>query len=447
MAKSKTRFLCQECGHDELKWLGRCPSCGTWNSFKEFKVDNSKAGTSLSISTEIPSAQILSDVPALERERILTGISELDRVLGQGIMSGSVVLVGGEPGIGKSTLLLQLACQLGKTEKVLYVSGEESAQQIQQRGKRLDLVLENPLILCDDQIDRIVDQCREIKPSLVIVDSIQTLVSPRAGEVPGTTSQLKVCTAELLQWARQSEATLFLVAHVTKEGVIAGPRSIEHMVDTVLYFEHSSEELRCLRAQKNRFGSTHEVGLFLMGPKGLSELIDPSALLLQQRSGDLPPGTLAATLYEGSRVLMVELQALTVPAKGSMSRVYSEGVENNRISRIAAILEKHAGVELSNQDIYIHVAGGLRVTETAADLPIALAIYSARTGIPLREPIIALGELSLAGEIRPVPHQDRRIKAATEQGFQRFVVAKGRKNQSSQAEVAHIKEAIRTAFK
>jgi len=447
MAKSSTRFVCSECGHDEAKWLGHCPSCGAWNSFKEFNIaPRSKGSTKPVQNYTAPKASTLSEVTLSERPRLFTGMGEFDRVLGQGVMKGSAVLVGGEPGIGKSTLLLQLASTMGKEEKILYISGEESAEQIKIRGERLKLQLEKVRILCDSSLENILHVCEEESPGIVIVDSIQTLITPRAGEVPGTVNQLKLSSSELIEWSRKNGGTLFLVAHVTKEGTIAGPRAIEHMVDTVLYFEHSGDELRCLRAQKNRFGSTQELGLFTMDQDGLQEVSDPGSFFLQKRNSAPPSGTVTAAVYEGSRILLVEIQALTVPAKGGLSRIYAEKIENNRISRIAAVLEKHIGLRFSDQDIYVHVAGGLRISETGSDLPLALALYSARTGLPLKQNLLSMGELSLSGEIRNIPHQDRRIKAAGDQGYTQFLTPKSKKAVPKALAVEDLKQAIQEAF-
>jgi DNA repair protein RadA/Sms len=429
MAKEKTQFLCRECGHTEPKWLGRCPSCGNWNSFTEFKEAKAgKAPRQTLSGGESLSVRKLSEVEETAHVRIDSGYPELNRLLGSGIMSGSSILIGGEPGIGKSTLLLQLAARAKTEGAVLYVSGEESAEQIKQRGKRLKIDLDKPLVLTTSRLEEILPVLTKERPSLIIIDSIQTLMTDAAGEVPGTVSQLKLCCYELIQAAKALGAILFLVAHVTKEGAIAGPKAIEHLVDTVLYFEESGSDLRMLRAQKNRFGSTDELGLFRMGGEGLEEVRDTSGLFLVHRDGPPPPGTATATLYEGSRVLLVEIQALTVPAKGSLSRIYSDRLDQNRVSRIAAILEKHGNLRFSDQDIYINVARGLRITETGADLPLALALFSARTGLSLPGDLLALGELTLAGEVQPVSHMERRIKAAADTGYRTMVLPRSKGN-------------------
>lgn len=433
MAKDKSQFLCKECGHTEPKWLGRCPNCDSWNSFTEFHpARGDKTSPRGKAIKPPPVVNRLSDIPDTNHTRLDSGFPELNRLLGSGIMTGSSVLIGGEPGIGKSTLLLQLAAKVKTEGPILYVSGEESAQQLKQRGIRLKIDLDKPLVLCSSRLEEIIPIIEQEKPALIIIDSIQTLLTDKAGEVPGTVNQLKLCCFELIQAAKELGAVLFLVAHVTKEGSIAGPKAIEHLVDTVLYFEQTGTDLRLLRAMKNRFGSTDELGLFQMGAEGLKEVRDTSSLFLVHREGPPPSGTATATLYEGSRILLVEIQALTVPAKGSLSRIYSDRLDQNRVSRIAAILEKHGGLKFSDQDIYINVARGLKITETGADLPLALALFSARTGLSLPGDLLSLGELTLAGEVQPVPHMEKRINAAADTGYTKLILPpqKSRKKDS-----------------
>jgi DNA repair protein RadA/Sms len=329
--------------------------------------------------------------------------------------------VGGEPGIGKSTLMLQAAAGLGMRYRTLYLSGEESPGQIRQRADRLGLDSKNLHIYGETEIGLVEGCLRRLDPELLVVDSIQTLHSPDLGSVPGTVNQIKFCCYEITEWARERGASVFFIGHVTKEGAIAGPKIIEHMVDTVLYFDQSGGDIRFLRAAKNRFGSVDEIGLFSMTEKGLSQVADPSALFLVEREGSLPPGVVPAPVYEGSRVLLVEIQALTVPAKGGLSRVYSDRIDPGRVSRIAAVLEKHASLRFSDQDVYVNVAGGIRLSEVGIELPLAMALYSARTGLAFPENTTVSGEVSLAGEIRPVPHFRRRLRAAAEMGFTSFI--------------------------
>lgn len=423
MAKGKQNaFVCDSCGHDETKWLGRCPSCGEWNSFKEVRLGNSgSTGNSRPAAIRSAEPKLLAEIDPTPPERYPTGNEELDRVLGGGLSPGTAVLLGGEPGIGKSTLMLQVAAKLPGTG--LYVSGEESPGQVKNRADRLKLSQDSLEILCETDLEILIDLLAERKPAYVVVDSIQTLVSGDTGSVPGTPNQLKIAGHRLTTWAKSVGIPIFLIAHVTKEGTIAGPKVIEHLVDTVLYFDHSSSDLRILRASKNRMGSVDEVGLFRMGASGLTPIADPAGLFLEQRKDGPPVGSAVTAVYEGSRILLVEIQALTVPSKGGMGRVYSDRIDNARVSRIAAVLERHAGLRLSDQDIYVNVAGGLRIGDTGAELALALALFSARSEKALPSDMVAVGEISLAGEVRPVPHLRRRIKTAGDTGLGRWVAA------------------------
>ncbi len=381
------------------------------------------AGVSGSLSVRAKPVPLASVNP-LEGSRISTGIAEFDRVLGGGAMKRSAVLIGGEPGIGKSTLLLQTAAQLAASKSagpILYVSGEESAAQIRARADRLgltDSVRGGGLdLLCTTHLADIEDALNTMNPGFVVIDSIQTVYSPDAGIVPGTVNQLKYCANELIGWVKERDSVLVITAHVTKEGAIAGPKSLEHMVDAVISFERNQEQVRFLRAQKNRFGSVDELGIFAMTETGLIPVEDPSTLFITRRSGQLPAGVASVPVFEGSRVFLVEIQALTVPAKASVTRVYSDKIDSARVSRVAAVLEKRAGLRFSDQDIYINVAGGVRLTESAIDGALAAALYSARTDLPLPENAAIVGELSLAGEIRPVNRIKQRAKAASGLGY------------------------------
>jgi DNA repair protein RadA/Sms len=417
-------FRCSSCGREEPKWLGRCPECGEWNTFTETQVSDRAAGRRS--AEELPESLPLSSVDPLEGKRIKSGIPELDRVLGGGIMKKSAILAGGEPGIGKSTLLLQAAAAADTKGRVLYVSGEESAGQIRMRADRLGLSGDRIEIFCSGNLEDIEVIMETAKPVLVMVDSAQTLFSAGAGIQAGTINQMKYCAWELVSWIKEHDATLFLTAHVTKDGMISGPKSLEHLVDTVLYFEDSAEaanggDTRFLRATKNRFGSVDEIGIFTMGEKGLTTVEDPSTLFLVRREGDLPPGIATAAVLEGSRTLLVEIQALTVPAKGAMSRVFSDRIDSARVSRVAAVIEKHLGLRLSDQDLYINVAGGMRITEVGVELALACALYSARTGIPVPARTVIAGEISLAGEVRPIRRLSGRIKTSRNLGFTQFL--------------------------
>ena len=440
-------YKCNSCGREEAKWLGRCPECGEWNSFIETAIASEKKSASVARRGDgrhsFPKTLPLSAVDPMEGSRISSGIGELDRVLGGGIMRRSSVLVGGEPGIGKSTLLLQLAAAVETKGRILYVSGEESAGQIKLRADRLGLAstqtsdksgagqarMDRIEILCTGSLEEIVTVLNTVKPVLVIVDSAQTLFSADAGSTPGGVTQMKFCTFELIDWVKEQDAALFLSAHVTKEGVIAGPKMLEHMVDTVLYFEQNDKtsalsgttDCRFLRAAKNRFGSVDEIGIFTMGEQGLLPIEDTGRLFLVRREGEQPAGVATAAVLEGSRTILVEIQALTIPAKGTISRVFSDKIDAGRVSRVSAALEKHLGLRLSDQDLYVNAAGGIRITEVGVELALACALYSARTNLPLPANIAIAGELSLTGEIRPVRRLASRVKTAANLGFPSFL--------------------------
>jgi DNA repair protein RadA/Sms len=446
-------FRCSSCGHEETKWLGRCPECGEWNTLTETPV--STVNGAARKPGEPPKSLPLSLVDPLEGNRVKSGIPELDRVLGGGIMKRSAILVGGEPGIGKSTLLLQAAASAETKGRALYVSGEESAGQIKMRADRLGVTGDRIEIFCSGSLEEIEAIMEAVKPVLIMVDSAQTLFSLQAGTTPGTINQMKYCSWELISWIKEHDAALFLTAHVTKDGFISGPKSLEHMVDTVLYFEDTAPDgdTRFLRAAKNRFGSVDEIGIFTMGERGLSTVEDPSLLFLVSREGDLPPGIATAAVLEGSRTLLVEIQALTVPAKGSMSRVFSDRIDSARVSRAAAVIERHLGLRLSDQDLYINVAGGIRITEVGVELALASALYSARTGIPTPAKTAIAGELSLAGEVRPLRRLPGRLRTAKNLGFTEFLgplppADDASENLSLEAfsGVRNIKEAVKILF-
>ncbi len=451
MAKKKTGsviFKCSSCSHSQPRWLGRCPECGEWNSFVEHVVDTNALAPSFGGSGGVVVKQKpvpLSNINPLEGSRYLTGIGEFDRVLGGGAMKPSCVLIGGEPGIGKSTLMIQAAeAMSGKAGRVLYVSGEESAAQIRVRADRLKVRTENIEILCTTRLEDIEDALNALNPVCVFVDSIQTVYSAEAGNIPGTINQLKFCSSDLSLWAKEHDAVLFMSAHVTKDGNIAGPKALEHLVDTVISFEQNNDRVRFLRAQKNRFGSVDEIGIFTMTETGLIPVDDPSSLFIIRREGGLPAGVAVVPVFEGSRVFLVEIQALTVPAKSSVTRVYSDKIDSARVSRVAAVLEKRTGLQFSDQDIYINVAGGVRLTESAIDAGLCAALYSARTDLALPEKTAITGELSLAGEIRPVNRLKQRIRASFSMGFSNILSPE---KEDGAIEVKEIKELVRTIFK
>lgn len=436
-------WRCSGCGYTQPRWLGRCPDCGEWNSLVEVhSADTGIAGLSSGAAVTPARSLPLSAVDSREGARLSTGTGELDRVLGGGAMKRSAVLVGGEPGIGKSTLLLQAASGAGTSGKVLYVSGEESAGQIRGRADRLGIPLERIELLCTSRLSDIERALETVHPVFVIIDSIQTVWSQDAGAVPGTVNQLKLCAHELISWVKERDAVLFLVAHVTKEGLIAGPKTLEHLVDTVIAFERNDDDVRFLRAQKNRFGSVDELGIFRMTAAGLVPMEDPSGLFIVRRDGDVPAGVAVVPVFEGSRVFLVEIQALTVPAKGAMTRVFSDRIDAARVSRVAAVLEKRLGMRFSDQDMYINVAGGVRLTESAIDAALAAALYSARSDIPLPAGTAVIGELSLAGEVRPVNRLKQRVKAARSLGFERVVAPEAEEGACAAGTVAALIAAL-----
>ncbi|MFA6937317.1 MAG: DNA repair protein RadA [Treponema sp.] len=456
MAKKKGAIVykCSSCGYTQPGWLGRCPQCGEWNSMEECIVDPNASTPSLSSDgTAVKVKPVpMSKISVEDGGRLLTGDAEFDRVLGGGAMKRSAILIGGEPGIGKSTLLLQTAASVLKQQqkspsknaaRILYVSGEESASQIKGRAVRLSLSVDSIEILCTLRLEDILDALDSLKPSLVIIDSIQTVYSVEAGIVPGTVNQLKYCANELISWVKERDSVLFMTAHVTKDGLIAGPKSLEHMVDTVISFERNSDEVRFLRAMKNRFGSVDEIGIFEMTGQGLIPVADPSSLFITRRKGGLPAGIACVPVFEGTRVFIVELQALTVPSKASINRVYSDKVDSARVSRVAAVLEKRAGLKFSDQDLYINVAGGVKLSESAIDSALAAALYSARTDIPLPEKTVVVGELSLAGEIRPVGKLKQRVKASKEMGFEKIIAPEA---ESGAIGVETIKDLVKALF-
>lgn len=442
-------YKCSNCGYSQPKWLGRCPECGQWATLEECIVDSNAASPLLKHDGTVAKQKPIpmAKVSVQEENRVPTGSNEFDRVLGGGATKRSAILIGGEPGIGKSTLLIQTAASFmlqKNSGRILYVSGEESAAQIKGRAQRLSLKVDSIEILCTLRLEDILDALDSLCPVAVIIDSIQTVYSVTAGLIPGTVNQLKYCANELISWVKERDSVLFMTCHVTKDGNIAGPKSLEHMVDTVISFERNTEdEVRFLRAIKNRFGSVDELGIFQMEQDGLKPVLDPSALFLTRRNTPTPAGVACVPVFEGSRIFVVEIQALTIPAKASINRVYSDRIDSARISRIAAVLEKRAGIKFSDQDIYINVAGGVRLTESAIDSAIAASLYSARTDIPLPEQTVIVGELSLAGEIRPVTKLKNRIKSAKELGFTNFIAPEKIENAQ---QVTDVKSLVKVLF-
>ena len=423
MAKAKTIYTCTECGGQSPKWQGQCPHCEAWNTLVESTVESAKPGTNrfatLGGRSEIVT---LSDVEAADFPRLPTLIGEFDRALGGGLVEGGVVLIGGDPGIGKSTLLLQAAARISEQGTVLYVSGEESAQQVALRARRLDLNASKIRMLAEIELERIQSAIAEIKPRVAVIDSIQTLYSAALTSAPGSVAQVRECAAQLVRLAKRSGTGIVFVGHVTKDGSLAGPRVLEHMVDTVLYFEGDTHtSFRLIRAFKNRFGAVNEMGVFAMTEKGLREVTNPSALFLSQHREDVP-GSCVMVTQEGTRPLLVELQALVDDAHGSQPRRLGVGLEQNRLAMLLAVLHRHAGIALFDQDVFVNAVGGVRIAEPGADLAVTLAIVSSLRNKPLPGKHVVFGEVGLAGEVRPVQRGQERIREAAKLGFTHAIV-------------------------
>ena len=424
MAKAKTVFFCSECGHESSKWLGQCPACKSWNTFVEEKQSVTKKGGAKPRRASA-SPMNMSEVSIKSEERIPTGIGELDRVLGGGIVTGSLSLVGGDPGIGKSTLLLQVCRNLVNAKrKVLYVSGEESAHQIKMRAERIGAFEDELLLFCETILEEILEGIRKVRPEFVVIDSIQTMFSEELTAAAGSVSQVREVTAQMMRIAKEENIAVFIVGHVTKEGVVAGPRTLEHMVDTVLYFEGEREAAyRILRGVKNRFGSTNEIGVFEMCADGLTEVENPSKMMLNGRPVDAS-GSVVVCSLEGTRPILIEIQALISPTSFQMPRRTAVGIDYNRVNLLMAVLEKRVGLQLGGCDAYVNLAGGMRLVEPAIDLGIILAIASSYKNIPLPEDTIIFGEVGLVGEVRRVSQGDQRIKEAEELGFKTCILPK-----------------------
>ncbi len=421
-SSAKTIFVCQQCGRESLKWLGRCPDCQQWNSFVETVVSTA---TPPRISTLEHPPQELSQVVTDAADRFPLPMAEFNRVLGGGLVSGSLALISGDPGIGKSTLLLQVSALIARDRgKVIYISGEETEHQIKLRAERLEVTGERLYLLAETDIEVILSQIEQLQPSLVVIDSIQTVYLPEIGATPGSITQVRECTLRLMHWAKLNSVPVFIAGHVTKDGAIAGPRVLEHIVDVVLYLEGEAfSAYRLLRCVKNRFGSTNEVGVFEMGERGLVEVDNPSQVFLSQRWGEAVGSSVVSTL-EGSRPLLVEIQALTTPTSFGLPRRTANGVDFNRLLLVTAVLTKRVGLKLGNQDIIANVTGGLRIGEPAADLGIALSIASSFRDVRVDPQLVAVGEVGLSGELRAVSQLDRRVSEVARLGFKRCLVPK-----------------------
>ncbi|MBN9134192.1 MAG: DNA repair protein RadA [Nitrosospira multiformis] len=428
MAKSKSTYSCTECGGQTLKWQGQCPHCQAWNTLVEAMSE--KAVSRFTPVSESREVQSLSEVEAEEEQRYSTGLTEFDRVLGGGLVQGGVVLLGGDPGIGKSTLLLQALCNMSLLplgRNVLYVSGEESARQVAMRAKRMGVDAKALHLLAEIRLERIQEVLGERKPDVAVIDSIQTVYSDALQSAPGSVAQVRECAAQLTRLAKASGTSMILVGHVTKEGALAGPRVLEHMVDTVLYFEgdtHSS--FRLIRAFKNRFGAVNELGVFAMTEKGLREVSNPSALFLSHHGGQVPGSCIMVT-QEGTRPLLVEIQALVDEAHSPNARRLSVGLEQNRLAMLLAVLHRHAGIACFDQDVFVNAVGGVKITEPGADLAVLLAIVSSLKNRPLPEKTVVFGEVGLAGEVRPVQRGLERLREAAKLGFVQAIVPKANK--------------------
>jgi DNA repair protein RadA/Sms len=429
MKKSKiiTHFVCQNCGNSSPRWLGKCPECESWNTYVEEQQQKAKRAYKTNKTSEpIPITKIQSD----KEERYLTHNKELDRVLGGGFVPGSVILVGGDPGIGKSTLALQMlndissSSDMGDSLNFLYVTGEESPEQVKIRAQRIGVTSNRVFVLCETSVENIIERIKALSPLIAVIDSIQTMYTEELASAPGSVGQIRECTAKLMQHAKTGGPAIFLIGHVTKEGAIAGPKVLEHLVDTVLYFEGGKDHpYRILRAIKNRFGSTNEIGVFEMMDIGLKEVKNPSEIFLSERPENAS-GSVVTPSIEGTRPILVEIQALVSACSFGMPRRTTIGLDNNRVSLLLAVLEKRAGLQILGQDVFMNVAGGVKIEEPAIDLAISIALVSSFLNIPLDPGVVVFGEIGLAGEVRGVSHIDMRINEAQKLGFTKCVVPK-----------------------
>ena len=422
MKGSKTMFVCRECGATSIKWLGRCPDCMRWNTFDEIDVSPKSARTGEKLGEN--RAERFSDLKMPEYMRTHTGMNELDRVLGGGLVDGSVVLLSGEPGIGKSTLLMQICGELGKSRKVLYVSGEESKGQLKMRAERLNITGDTLYLLTETDTDSVLSECDRLKPDVIIIDSIQTMSSERFTSVQGSITQVRESAMCLISYAKNNGAAVFLVGHVNKEGGISGPKILEHMVDAVLYFEgERTNSYRIIRAIKNRFGSTNEIGVFEMGDTGLKEIPNPSEVVMAERPVNTS-GSCAGCVMQGTRPIISEIQALVTKTAYPSAKRTADGFDHNRMSLLIAVLEKRMGLKFYENDVYLNVAGGIHLDEPSADLSIAMALISGITDKVISDEIIAFGEIGLSGEVRAVSHIDYRVKEAVRLGFTKIILPK-----------------------
>jgi len=455
VAKAKRIYGCTECGSTFPKWAGQCPDCGAWNTLVEtletVATPAHSSGKRSSWTGATAEVKTLAEVSVLQTPRFSTQSKELDRVLGGGLVDGSVVLIGGDPGIGKSTILLQTLCALAEHIPALYVTGEESQQQVAMRARRLELPQERLKVMTETCIESIIATATRERPRVMVIDSIQTIFTEQLQSAPGGVAQVRESTALLVRHAKQSGTAIFLVGHVTKEGALAGPRVLEHMVDTVLYFEGEADgRLRLLRAVKNRFGAVNELGVFGMTDKGLKEVANPSAIFLSRSGGDVPGSVVMAT-WEGTRPLLVEVQALVDNSHLGNPRRVSLGLDPNRLAMLLAVLHRHGGIASYDQDVFLNVVGGVKVLETAADLALLAAVVSSLHGKPLAQDLLVFGEVGLSGEVRPVPSGQERLKEAAKHGFKRAIIPKANAPKNAPAgftlvAVTRLSEALEALF-
>ena len=420
MAKAKTAYLCSDCGAHSVKWAGQCPDCGAWNTLAATAISAPRASTGPGAA-----ATRLDELPDDIETRHATGFSEFDRVLGGGLVPGAVTLLGGDPGVGKSTLLQQVSASLMQDLPVCYATGEESLRQVGQRSLRLGLDAMDMNLLADTSLENVLEQAQQCKARVLVIDSMQTMTCEDVPSAPGSVTQLREGVGRIVQFAKRNDIAVFVIGHVTKEGAIAGPRAVEHMVDTVLYFESDpSSRYTMIRSVKNRFGASGEMGVFAMTETGFREVSNPSAIFLSRESVD-EPGSVVSVAWEGSRPLLVEIQALVADGSSNYPKRLAQGVDQNRLALLLAVLQKHGGLAVSDEDVFVNVVGGLRIGETAVDLPILLSIVSSFRDRAAPDRLICFGEIGLAGEIRPVKFGTERIAAAAKQGFTKAIVPQG----------------------
>ena len=438
MAKAKIVYTCQECGCQAPKWAGQCQDCNAWNTLVEEREQVQKTGRFAGYAATQSKPTLIDQVQITDQVRQSTGSDELDHALGGGMVPGSVVLIGGDPGIGKSTLLLQTLADISCQESALYITGEESLSQVAMRSQRLGLTTDNLTLLAETELEQIIKVAKDIKPYVIVIDSIQTTYTQSLTSTPGSVTQVRESAAALVQFAKQTGVAVFLVGHVTKGGELAGPRVLEHMVDAVLYFEGQSDSrFRVLRAVKNRFGAVNELGVFAMSDKGLKGVNNPSAIFLSNMQSEVSGSSIFVT-WEGSRPLLVEVQALLDETHGGNSRRVCVGLDGNRLAMLLAIMNRHGGVMTHNQDVFLNVVGGMRITETASDLPAMLAIYSSLQDQALPADLISFGEVGLGGEIRPVQSGQERLREAAKLGFKRALIPAGNQPKTAIAQLETI---------